>query len=89
LSMRLIDSQGEVSLPSAPASLSCRGLWQKEKQDRRWSPILLLQEWSGQIGVALKDGLRETPGWIALVTRANGEAQPTEPRSWRENEFPE
>jgi hypothetical protein len=28
-----------------------------------------LQEWSGQIGAALKDGLRETPGLDRLCTR--------------------
>lgn len=75
-----------------------------------------LQEWSGQIGAALKDGLRENPGWIAFA-RENGtvyhtstvtapdpfvapyyysfllertpKAQPTEPRSWRKDEYPE
>ena len=26
-----------------------------------------LQEWAGQIGAELKDGLREVPGWIAFV----------------------
>jgi len=30
-----------------------------------------LQEWSGQIGAGLKDGLRENPGWIAFA-RENG-----------------
>jgi predicted dithiol-disulfide oxidoreductase (DUF899 family) len=30
-----------------------------------------MQEWSGQIGAELKDGLRETPGWIAFA-RENG-----------------
>jgi len=30
-----------------------------------------LQEWSGQIGAELKDGLRENPGWIAFA-RENG-----------------
>src|SRR5213595_1821830 len=30
-----------------------------------------LQEWSGQIGAELKDGLREGPGWIAFA-RENG-----------------
>jgi predicted dithiol-disulfide oxidoreductase (DUF899 family) len=30
-----------------------------------------LQEWSGQIGAQLKDGLRENPGWIAFA-RENG-----------------
>src|SRR2546427_518323 len=30
-----------------------------------------LQEWSGQVGAPLKDGLRETPGWIAFA-RENG-----------------
>jgi predicted dithiol-disulfide oxidoreductase (DUF899 family) len=30
-----------------------------------------LQEWSGQIGAALKDGLRENPSWIAFA-RENG-----------------
>jgi predicted dithiol-disulfide oxidoreductase (DUF899 family) len=68
---------------------------------------------SGQIGAALKDGLREPPGWIAFA-RENGtvyhtytvtapdpfvapyysfllertpKAQPTEPRSWRKDEY--
>src|SRR5437879_8246101 len=30
-----------------------------------------LQEWSGQVGAELKDGLREGPGWIAFA-RENG-----------------
>jgi predicted dithiol-disulfide oxidoreductase (DUF899 family) len=30
-----------------------------------------LQEWSGQIGAKLEDGLREGPGWIAFA-RENG-----------------
>src|SRR2546428_193390 len=30
-----------------------------------------LQEWSGQVGAELKDGLRENPGWIAFA-RENG-----------------
>ena len=30
-----------------------------------------LQEWSGQIGAELKDGLRENPSWIAFA-RENG-----------------
>jgi predicted dithiol-disulfide oxidoreductase (DUF899 family) len=30
-----------------------------------------LQEWSGQIGAELRDGLREGPGWIAFA-RENG-----------------
>src|SRR5258708_14636 len=30
-----------------------------------------LEEWSGQIGAELKDGLRENPGWIAFA-RENG-----------------
>jgi predicted dithiol-disulfide oxidoreductase (DUF899 family) len=30
-----------------------------------------LEEWSGQIGAALEDGLRENPSWIAFV-RENG-----------------
>src|ERR1700722_16050894 len=35
------------------------------------SPPDWLQEWSGQVGADLKDGLREGPGWIAF-TRENG-----------------
>src|SRR5919202_61156 len=30
-----------------------------------------LQEWAGQVGAELKDGLREGPGWIAFA-RENG-----------------
>src|SRR5260370_11133641 len=30
-----------------------------------------LQEWSGQVGAELKDGMRENPGWIAFA-RENG-----------------
>jgi hypothetical protein len=30
-----------------------------------------LEEWSGQIGAELKDGLRENPSWIAFA-RENG-----------------
>ncbi|HEY8672861.1 MAG TPA: DUF899 family protein [Candidatus Dormibacteraeota bacterium] len=35
------------------------------------NPPEWMQEWSGQIGAELKDGLRETPGWIAFA-RENG-----------------
>ena len=35
------------------------------------SPPDWLQEWSGQIGAELKDGLREGPSWIAFA-RENG-----------------
>jgi hypothetical protein len=35
------------------------------------SPPEWLQEWSGQIGAELKDGLREGPSWIAFA-RENG-----------------
>jgi hypothetical protein len=30
-----------------------------------------LEEWSGQVGAELKDGLRENPSWIAFA-RENG-----------------
>jgi predicted dithiol-disulfide oxidoreductase (DUF899 family) len=32
------------------------------------SPPEWLEEWSGQIGAELKDGLREGPGWIAFAS---------------------
>jgi predicted dithiol-disulfide oxidoreductase (DUF899 family) len=35
------------------------------------NPPDFLQEWSGQIGAEVKDGLREIPGWIAFA-RENG-----------------
>jgi predicted dithiol-disulfide oxidoreductase (DUF899 family) len=35
------------------------------------NPPTWLQEWSGQIGAELKDGLRENPSWIAFA-RGNG-----------------
>jgi predicted dithiol-disulfide oxidoreductase (DUF899 family) len=35
------------------------------------NPPDFLKEWSGQIGAALKDGLRENPSWIAFA-RENG-----------------
>jgi predicted dithiol-disulfide oxidoreductase (DUF899 family) len=35
------------------------------------SPPEWLEEWSGQVGADLKDGLREGPGWIAFA-RGNG-----------------
>jgi predicted dithiol-disulfide oxidoreductase (DUF899 family) len=31
------------------------------------SPPVWLEEWSGQIGATLEDGLREGPGWIAFA----------------------
>ncbi len=41
-----------------------------------------LQEWSGQIGAELKDGLRENPSWIAFA-RENGTVRWRRPqRSW-------
>jgi predicted dithiol-disulfide oxidoreductase (DUF899 family) len=51
------------------------GLVMNEEQARRQpevkqmidSPPGWLQEWAGQIGAELKDGLREVPGWIAFV----------------------
>jgi predicted dithiol-disulfide oxidoreductase (DUF899 family) len=73
-----------------------------------------LEEWSGQIGADLKDGLRENPSWIAFA-RENGtvyhtytvsapdpfvapyfnflldrtpKPQPSEPRSFRKDEYP-
>ena len=74
-----------------------------------------LEEWSGQTGAALEDGLRENPSWIALA-RENGtvyhtytvaapdpfvapyhtfllertpKPQPSEPRAWRKDEYPD
>jgi predicted dithiol-disulfide oxidoreductase (DUF899 family) len=74
-----------------------------------------LEEWSGQIGAELSDGLRENPSWIAFA-RENGtvyhtytvsapdpfvapyfsfllertpQAPPSEPRSWRKDEYPD
>ena len=35
------------------------------------NPPAELQEWSGQVGAGLKDGLRENPSWIAFA-RENG-----------------
>ena len=35
------------------------------------NPPEWLEEWSGQIGAELKDGLRENPSWIAFA-RDNG-----------------
>ena len=35
------------------------------------NPPVWLQEWSRQVGAELKDGLRESPSWIAFA-RANG-----------------
>jgi predicted dithiol-disulfide oxidoreductase (DUF899 family) len=51
------------------------GLAVKEEQARQIpevkqmvdNPPDWLQEWAGQIGAPLKDGLRETPGWIAFA----------------------
>src|SRR2546430_7496294 len=42
-----------------------------ELQELTGHPPGWLQEWSGQIGAQLKDGLRENPGWIAFA-RGNG-----------------
>jgi predicted dithiol-disulfide oxidoreductase (DUF899 family) len=42
-----------------------------ELQELIGHPPGWLQEWSGQIGAELKDGLRENPGWIAFA-RENG-----------------
>ena len=55
------------------------GLAMKEKQAQQVPEVKQmvdhppgwLQEWAGQIGAELKDGLLETPGWIAFV-RENG-----------------
>jgi predicted dithiol-disulfide oxidoreductase (DUF899 family) len=74
-----------------------------------------LVEWSHQVGAELKDGLRESPSWIAFA-RDNGTvyhtytvsapdpfvapyfsfllertpmAQPSEPRTWRKDEYPD
>ena len=79
------------------------------------SDFAWLEEWSGQIGAELKDGLRENPSWIAFA-RENGtvyhtytvsapdpfvapyfgfllertpKPQPSEPRSWRKDEYPD
>jgi predicted dithiol-disulfide oxidoreductase (DUF899 family) len=38
-----------------------------ELQELIGNPPGWLQEWSGQIGAELKDGLRENPGWIAFA----------------------
>jgi predicted dithiol-disulfide oxidoreductase (DUF899 family) len=38
-----------------------------ELQDLIDNPPDTLQEWSRQVGAGLKDGLRETPGWIAFA----------------------
>jgi predicted dithiol-disulfide oxidoreductase (DUF899 family) len=35
------------------------------------NPPEFLEEWSGQVGAELKDGLREGPGWISFA-RENG-----------------
>jgi hypothetical protein len=35
------------------------------------NPPAWLQEWSGQTGAELKDGMRENPSWIAFA-RENG-----------------
>jgi uncharacterized protein DUF899/TrkA family protein len=40
-----------------------------ELQQLTGNPPGWLQEWPGQIGAQLKDGLRENPGWIALRAR--------------------
>jgi predicted dithiol-disulfide oxidoreductase (DUF899 family) len=42
-----------------------------ELQELIDNPPGWLQEWAGQIGAELKDGLRENPGWIAFA-RENG-----------------
>jgi predicted dithiol-disulfide oxidoreductase (DUF899 family) len=42
-----------------------------ELQELIGNPPGWLQEWSGQIGAELTDGLRENPGWIAFA-RENG-----------------
>jgi predicted dithiol-disulfide oxidoreductase (DUF899 family) len=42
-----------------------------EVNDMIESPTVWLEEWSGQIGAELKDGLREAPSWIAFA-RENG-----------------
>jgi predicted dithiol-disulfide oxidoreductase (DUF899 family) len=42
-----------------------------ELQELIGNPPGWLQEWSGQIGAELRDGLRENPGWIAFA-RENG-----------------
>jgi predicted dithiol-disulfide oxidoreductase (DUF899 family) len=74
-----------------------------------------LEEWSGQIGAELEDGLRESPSWIAFA-RENAtvyhtytvsapdpfvapyfnfllertpKTQPSEPRTWRKDEYPD
>jgi len=47
-----------------------------EVQEMLADPPGWLQEWSGQIGADLKDGLRENPSWIAFA-RENGTAYHT------------
>jgi predicted dithiol-disulfide oxidoreductase (DUF899 family) len=79
------------------------------------NPPEWLKEWAGQIGADLKDGLRETPGWIAFAREGDivyhsytvtapdpfvapyytfllertPKPQPSEPRSWRKDEYPD
>ena len=79
------------------------------------APPEWLQEWSRQVGAELKDGLRESPSWIAFA-HENGtvyhtytvmapdpfvapyfsflldrtpKPQPSEPISWRKDEYPD
>ena len=86
-----------------------------EIQEMLANPPDWLQEWSGQVGAELKDGMRENPSWIAFA-RENGtvyhtytvmapdpfvvpyysfllertpKAQPSEPRAWRKDEYPD
>src|SRR5437660_1256289 len=86
-----------------------------EIQEMLDNPPDWLQEWSGQVGAELEDGMRENPSWIAFA-RENGtvyhtytvsapdpfvapyfsfllertpKPQPTEPRTWRKDEYPD
>jgi predicted dithiol-disulfide oxidoreductase (DUF899 family) len=47
-----------------------------EIQETLEDPPEWLQEWSGQVGAELKDGMRENPSWIAFA-RENGDVYHT------------
>jgi Bacterial protein of unknown function (DUF899) len=51
-----------------------------ELQELTGNPPGWLQEWSGQIGAKLTDGLRENPGWIAFARRTGPSTTPTRSR---------
>src|SRR6201989_357515 len=60
-----------LALDFAPALTDQQAQQIPELQELIVHPPGWLQEWSGQIGAELKDGLRENPGWIAFA-RENG-----------------